>query len=85
NGDGLNDECYFFYDNPNGFAPSGEVFDIRGRKVADMKLGSMSSSVSGSLVWEGKTNSGKYAAPGLYIWQIKAEGRVYNGTVVVAR
>ena len=85
NGDNLNDVCSFYYDNPNGFAPSGEVFDIRGRKVADMKFGGTSSSVSGSLVWEGKTSAGKYAAPGVYIWQIKAEGKVYNGTVVVAR
>ncbi|MEA2082267.1 MAG: hypothetical protein U9O97_05965, partial [Elusimicrobiota bacterium] len=85
NGDNLNDVCSFYYDNPNGFAPSGEIFDIRGRKIADMKFGGTSSSVSGSLVWEGKTSSGKYAAPGVYIWQIKAEGKVYNGTVVVAR
>ncbi|MBA3052318.1 hypothetical protein KJ959_08380 [bacterium] len=85
NGDNLNDVCSFYYDNPNAFAPSGEIFDIRGRKIADMKFGGMSSSVSGSLIWEGKTSSGQYAAPGVYIWQIKAEGRVYNGTVVVAR
>ncbi len=85
NGDNLNDVCSFYYDNPNGFAPSGEVFDIRGRKIADMKLGGVLSSVSGSLIWEGKTSGGKYVAPGVYIWQIKAEGKVYNGTVVVAR
>lgn len=85
NGDGFNDECSFYYDNPNAFAPSGEIFDIRGRKVADMKLGSVSSAVSGSLVWDGKTSSGRYVAPGVYVWQIHAEGRVYNGTVVVAR
>ncbi|PKM99485.1 MAG: hypothetical protein CVU78_06060 [Elusimicrobia bacterium HGW-Elusimicrobia-2] len=85
NGDNLNDECSFYYDNPNSFAPSGEVFDIRGRKVSDMKFGGTSSSVSGSLVWDGKNSGGQYVSPGVYIWQIKAEGKVYNGTVVVAR
>ncbi|MBU3955640.1 hypothetical protein KJ633_04195, partial [bacterium] len=85
NSDNLNDECSFYYDNPNSFAPSGEVFDIRGRKVSDMKLGGVSSSVSGSLIWDGKNSGGQYVSPGVYIWQIKAEGKVYNGTVVVAR
>jgi uncharacterized protein (DUF2147 family) len=85
NGDGLNDTCQWTFDNPNEYAPSGEIFDIRGRKIADMKLGSDLSGNSGTLAWDGKNSDGKWAAPGVYIWQIKAEGKVYNGTVVVAK
>jgi len=85
NGDGLNDFCQWTFDNPNEYAPSGEIFDIRGRKVADMKLGLDISNNSGTLSWDGTDLNGRFVAPGVYIWQIKAEGKVYNGTVVVAR
>ena len=85
NSDGLNDIAMWTFDNPNEYAPSGEIFDLRGRKIADMKIGSDLSGKSGTLEWDGKTSGGKWSAPGVYIWQIKAGGNVYNGTVVVAR
>jgi len=85
NGDGLNDFCQWTFDNPNEYAPSGEIFDIRGRKVADMKLGLDISNNSGTLSWDGTDLNSRFVAPGVYIWQIKAEGKVYNGTIVVAR
>jgi len=82
NGDGFNDVCGFTYQS-GSYAPSGEIFDLRGRKVADMKTGSWIT--DDSLTWDGKDNSGNFTAPGVYIWQIKSGGKVENGTVVVAK
>jgi len=85
NGDGLNDFCEFFYDNPQNFAPAGKIFDITGALVVNMANGPLKSDSSGSLRWRGVDASGRIVRSGVYIYQIDAGGEVYNGTVVVAR
>ncbi|MFH1957922.1 MAG: hypothetical protein ABIJ15_05555 [bacterium] len=85
NGDGLNDFCEFFYDNPQNFAPAGKIFDITGAFVTNMANGPLRSDSSGSLRWNGFGSSGQIVRSGIYIYQIDAGGEVYNGTVVVAR
>ncbi|MFH1353195.1 MAG: hypothetical protein ABIH68_06470 [bacterium] len=85
NGDGLNDFCEFFYDNPQNFAPAGKIFDITGAFVTNMANGPLRSNSSGSLRWNGFDSSGRVVRSGIYIYQIDAGGEVYNGTVVVAR
>ncbi|MFH1353304.1 MAG: hypothetical protein ABIH68_07015, partial [bacterium] len=82
NGDHHNDICGFTYDGTGDYALSGEIFDLRGRKIADMKAGNWTED---SLIWDGKDNSGNFVKPGVYIWQIKGGGKVDNGTVVVAK
>lgn len=81
NGDGLNDFVLFRLNNPQDSAVTGEIFDVRGVKIADMKPGAQ---VAQSLMWDGKAD-GRAVGRGVYIYQIKAEGKTFNGTVVVIR
>ncbi|MDD5628552.1 MAG: gliding motility-associated C-terminal domain-containing protein [Elusimicrobia bacterium] len=80
-GNGLNDTVVFTFSNPQDSAVSGRIYDVRGRFVADLAPGPVAGA---SLVWDGKAN-GAVVPRGVYIYQIRAEGRTYNGTVVVIR
>ncbi|MBI3298923.1 MAG: hypothetical protein HYZ75_12205 [Elusimicrobia bacterium] len=80
NGDGRNDTVIFIYQNPRDSAVSGKVFDLKGAFVSEMGQGP----IVNSLMWDGK--SGGSAVPGgVYIFQIKAEDFLFNGTVVVIK
>ncbi|MDD5207763.1 MAG: gliding motility-associated C-terminal domain-containing protein [Elusimicrobiales bacterium] len=80
NGDNKNDTMVFVFDNPQDKKVTGKIYDMRGALVGSMKAGP----VGNSLIWDAK--AGGLAVPGgVYIYQIEAEGTVYNGTVVVIR
>jgi len=81
NGDGLNDYTVFTIDNPRDSALSGKIYDLTGAFVADMKPGTQ---IADTLVWDGKAE-GRVVPRGVYIYQIKAEDRVFNGTILVIR
>jgi hypothetical protein len=81
NGDGVNDEMNFLVENPKGLPVSGEVFDLLGARVAELKAGSVAS----SLVWDGRGRDGDMAPKGVYLYQIESDGRKMNGAIVVAR
>lgn len=81
NGDGLNDTVVFTFNNPQQSAVTGQIFDIRGRLVTTMVSGPIGGA---SLIWDGKSN-GAVVPRGVYIYQIKAEGKTFSGTVVVIR
>lgn len=81
NGDGLNDTIVFTFNNPKVSAFSGKMFDLRGRFVSDMRAGPIADS---SLLWDGKAG-GVVVPRGVYLYEIQAEGRTFNGTVVVIR
>ncbi len=81
NGDGRNDLAIFIFDNPKDSAYSGKIFDISGAFVADMTEGP---SAKKSLQWDGKAG-GRPVASGAYVYQIKAEGKTFNGTLLVIR
>ncbi len=80
NGDGLNDTAVFLFDNPRDSAFSGRIYDLHGAFVAEMTAGP----AADSLQWDGKAN-GRTVTGGAYVYQIKAEGRVFNGTLLVVR
>ena len=87
NGDGVNDDIFLFMENPKDSSiTQAKIYDITGTEVADFEQG-MVSGASGiiSLKWNGRDTSGNYVRSGVYIYQIKAEGKVLNGTIVVAR
>ena len=71
----------FRLSNPRDSGVSGRIYDLRGAHVADMTPGMQ---VADSLVWDGRSN-GRVVPRGVYIYQIKAEDKVFNGTVVVIR
>ncbi len=75
NGDGVWDEAVIYHDGGPGAEVS--IFDLRGRRVA--RLG-------GSPVrWDGRDDRGRDVPGGLYIVQVKADGKVRQGTLAVAR
>ncbi|OGR86701.1 MAG: hypothetical protein A3A86_07870 [Elusimicrobia bacterium RIFCSPLOWO2_01_FULL_60_11] len=87
NGDGVNDEIILFLENPNDSVISqARIFDLTGAEVADFEQGIVAGEMGViSLKWNGKDRSGGYARSGVYIYQIKADGKTLNGTMVVAR
>ena len=82
NGDGVNDTVVWVFDNPKDSFFSGKIFDVRGAFVADMMPGPVAAS---SLMWDGKASGGGVVPRGVYVYQIKGEDKVFNGTVVVIR
>jgi hypothetical protein len=81
NGDGANDKARFEFDNPELLPVTGEVYDLSGARVANLKGGSDPETV---LLWDGKDVDGRVVAGGIYIYQIEFDGKTATGTVVVA-
>ena len=81
NGDGLNDYVVFTLDNPRDSAFSGKIYDLTGAHVADMRAGTQ---FDDTLEWDGRAG-GAVVPRGVYIYQIKAEGKTFSGTIVVIR
>ncbi|MEK7745086.1 MAG: gliding motility-associated C-terminal domain-containing protein, partial [Elusimicrobiota bacterium] len=80
NNDGKNDVVLFLFDNPRKALVEGVIYDLRGARVASMTPGLQPD----TLMWDGRMD-GRTVTSGVYIYQIKAEGKTFNGTVVVAR
>jgi len=80
NNDGKNDGMIFIYDNPKKLKVKGKIFDLKGGFLSEMKPGPIDNSLS----WDGMSN-GKVVSGGVYIYQIEAGGKIYNGTLVVVR
>jgi gliding motility-associated-like protein len=80
NGDGINDEFNFTFDNPAQDKIEGKIFDLSGSLVAYMSL-----KTDSWLSWNGGNLNNSVVAPGLYVYQVKCGTKVFNGTVVVAR
>lgn len=80
NGDGKNDDVVFHFDNPRDVAVQGAIYDLKGALVAQMTP----STSPDTLKWDGKSNA-TVVPSGVYIYQIEAEDKVFNGTVVVIR
>ena len=81
NGDQKNDNVVFIFDNPANSPVSGEIFDVRGRRmVSSLPIGP----VPNSLIWDG-TAGGKPVPSGTYIYQLSAVGKTYTGTVFVIK
>ncbi|MBI4668301.1 MAG: gliding motility-associated C-terminal domain-containing protein [Elusimicrobia bacterium] len=82
NGDGLNDVVIFRYSNPTDVKVTGKVFDLTGAYVADI---TQQGPMADSRLWDGKDSNGRPVPGGVYVFQIEAEGKIFNGTIVVAR
>lgn len=80
NGDGRNDRAVFRFDNPRDSAFTGRIFDVTGAFVSEMAPGPDPN----TLQWDGRGN-GRVVPGGVYVYQIRSEGKVFNGTLVVVR
>lgn len=81
NNDGVNDLVFFQFDNPKDSGVSAKIFDTWGAFVAELRPGPRLD----TLIWDGRDFNGSLTPGGVYVYQIESEGKVYNGTVVVAR
>ncbi|MFH1369146.1 MAG: hypothetical protein ABII64_08470 [Elusimicrobiota bacterium] len=88
NNDGQNDKALFRFANPKESVISVRIFDVKGalvRKLDDTNRTSDSQEGAGFISWDGTDKDGMTVMPGVYIYQFEGEGKVINGTVVVAR
>lgn len=81
NGDRKNDNVVFTFANPQVSEVKGRIFDLNGKYVADMAPGS---GFSDTLVWDARSG-GVIVPGGVYIYEITAEGKTFNGTVVIIK
>ena len=80
NNDGINDEINLTFTAVTEDLTDAEIFDITGKKIADMTQNDYT-----WFSWDGKNSDGKTVQPGVYIYQVKSGKNICNGTVVVAR
>jgi gliding motility-associated-like protein len=80
NGDGINDDFNFTFDNPARNNVEGKIFDLQGCFITYMSLTGDS-----WIIWNGQNQNGSAVVPGIYLYQVKCGTKVFNGTIVVAR
>jgi len=80
NGDGINDFCFFYYENPKGKPVTLKIFDLSGSLVRQIE-----ESIPGQIKWDGKDSNGDIAESGAYVYQIQAGEEVITGSVVIAK
>lgn len=87
NGDGVNDDITLMLENPkDSIVSQAKIFDITGAEVADFQQGMVAGALGiTSLRWDGKGRDGETVRSGVYIYQIQSEGKIINGSIVVAK
>lgn len=85
NGDGLNDVIYFVVENPKQSSVSGRIIDMGGAQVGTLRPAGAGAPTADTLMWDGRDSTGKIVPPGVYIYEIKGEGKTITGTMVIAR
>jgi len=77
---GMNGSVAFTLVAPSNSVPRAQVFDIRGRRVAELSPVS-----SKQLRWDGKDYAGRVVPSGVYLVQISEDASLWNGVVAVAK
>jgi len=86
NGDGWNDYLEIQYYNPYDALVKGEIYDIKGRLVANMKKDEREGITR--LIWAGNDVNNDSVPGGLYIYQVEVSGpenKVIKGTIILVR
>ena len=78
---GINDYLIVNYENPKDSNVSGKIITLNGCFVADM----LNNDMTERITWNGKDDTAKVVPSGIYIYQIDVEGKIFNGTVIVAK
>ena len=71
----------FFFENPNFEEVIIKIFDITGAQIRN----NLKREGENVMIWDGKDDSGDVVRGGTYLYQIEAEGKIINGTIVVAK
>lgn len=83
NNDGFNDRVEFDYSGLGLRTPALQIFDIKGAPIWSSQA---NSGAAEKLSWDGRDDSGRDVAPGVYLYTLRDQGNnVASGYVVVAR
>jgi len=86
NNDGKNDRALFRFSNPQSARITLKIYDINSVLIRNIGETTETSDIQGEYIyWDGKDEKGNTVQPGVYIYQIELDGKVINGTIVVAR
>jgi hypothetical protein len=81
NGDSFNDVVFFVFDTSVAGLPlEADIRDLRGARIAGLEL----NAAEDALTWDGRTDGGRVAPTGVYIYSIKLGQNLATGTVVLA-
>ncbi|OGR85074.1 MAG: hypothetical protein A3J74_08675 [Elusimicrobia bacterium RIFCSPHIGHO2_02_FULL_57_9] len=90
NSDGRNDVAIFCFDNFSDSDVEGKIFSLLGAEVARLELrrlptaGCPLGNLPQHMIWNARSN-GSIVSSGIYVYQIKAEGLSFTGSLVVVR
>ncbi len=79
-----NNRVFWFFDNPTLESVAGTIYDVRGAKVRELIVDSLSPTPN-SLVWDGRDMNGAVVPSGVYLYKIQAGKESATGSIVVAR
>lgn len=54
-----------------------KIFNVNGKKIREI-----SSGTPDGFIWDGKKDNGDWAKSGIYVYQIKVDGKLISGTIV---
>ncbi len=81
NGDGINDEVTFNFEQLGVIDPLLKLFDVSGRIIATIR-----DRKGYKFIWDGQDRYGNPAQPGVYLYMLQDEDKtIANGYVVLAR
>lgn len=95
NGDGLNDKAFFCFNNFADSDVSGTIYSLIGAQVANLQPRRNVASFGANppqcppgskeqvVIWDPLTQG--MVQSGVYVYQVRAEGKSFSGTVVVVR
>jgi hypothetical protein len=96
NGDGRNDKAIFCFENPADSDVSGTIYTMLGSQVANLQprqgvpAGSACPAGTSGLpnkvqmvIWDPAAQG--QVQSGVYVYQIRSEGKAFSGTIVVVR
>jgi hypothetical protein len=71
----------FSFSNPNFSEVTIKIFDITGAEIKR----NLQREEEGVMFWDGTDENDNLVRAGIYIYQLEADGKVINGTIIVAR
>lgn len=95
NGDHINDQAFFCFENPQRSEISGKIFSLLGAQVASVGVQNDRTALAGSscpasiiqaqyMTWDGRAD-GVPVRSGLYVYRLIVEDQVFSGTLLVVR
>ena len=85
NGDNTNDLLFFEFVNPKSEPVTITIRNLSGGLIKTISTNNSSLISNGYVSWDGRDEAGEIVLPGVYIYQIECGGKLFNGTLVVAR